>query len=89
MLVSRPRRKISTLFGGNCDSLMDSSTSALYSTGLPIRLPPSEVTIRAGLASSMRAARLAAAKPPNTTECTAPILAQARIANTASGVFGM
>ena len=42
-----------------------------------------------GLASSMRVASSLAAKPPNTTECTAPILAQASIANTASGTIGM
>ena len=54
-----------------------------------MRLPPSAVTISTGRASSMRAARLAAAKPPNTTECTAPRRAQARIANTASGMLGM
>ena len=31
----------------------------------------------------------AAAKPPNTTECTAPSRAQASIAITASGTIGM
>ena len=35
------------------------------------------------------AARLAAAKPPNTTEWIAPNRAQARMANTASGMLGM
>ena len=54
-----------------------------------MRLPPSAVIISFGRASSMRAARLAAAKPPNTTEWTAPMRAQARIANTASGIIGM
>ena len=42
-----------------------------------------------GLASSMRVARLAAAKPPNTTEWIAPMRAQASIANTASAIIGM
>jgi hypothetical protein len=42
-----------------------------------------------GLASSMRVASSFAAKPPNTTECTAPIRAQASIANTASGTSGI
>jgi len=32
-----------------------------------MRLPPSAVTMSFGRASSMRAARLAAANPPNTT----------------------
>ena len=42
-----------------------------------------------GVASSMRVASSCAAKPPNTTECTAPIRAQASIAITASGTIGM
>ncbi len=42
-----------------------------------------------GRASSIRAARLAAANPPNTTEWIAPILAQARMTNTDSGIIGM
>ncbi len=70
-------------------SLSDSSTSDLYSTALPMRLPPSAVIIRLGRASSMRAARLAAAKPPNTTEWIAPMRAQASIAKQASGIIGM
>ncbi|KAG1181485.1 hypothetical protein G6F35_015889 [Rhizopus arrhizus] len=37
----------------------------------------------------MRWARLTDANPPNTTECTAPIRAQASIVNTASGTIGM
>ena len=42
-----------------------------------------------GFASSMRVASSFAAKPPNTTECTAPSRAQASIATTASGTIGM
>ncbi len=52
-------------------------------------MPASEVTITFGRASSMRVARLAAAKPPNTTEWIAPMRAQASIANTASAIIGM
>ena len=52
-------------------------------------MPASEVTITFGVASSMRVARLAAAKPPNTTEWIAPMRAHASIANTASGIIGM
>ena len=37
----------------------------------------------------MRLASSGAAKPPNTTECTAPSRAQASIAITASGTIGM
>jgi hypothetical protein len=42
-----------------------------------------------GLASSMRVASSFAAKPPNTTECTAPMRAQASIPITASGTIGI
>jgi hypothetical protein len=42
-----------------------------------------------GCASSMRLASSLAANPPNTTECTAPMRAQASIAMTASGTIGM
>jgi hypothetical protein len=52
-------------------------------------MPASAVTITLGCASSMRAARLAAAKPPNTTEWIAPRRTVASIANTASGLIGM
>jgi hypothetical protein len=36
----------------------------------------------------MRAARLAGAKPPKTTECTAPMRAQASMAMAASAIMG-
>ena len=42
-----------------------------------------------GVASSMRTASSFAAKPPNTTECTAPSRAHASIAMIASGTIGM
>ena len=42
-----------------------------------------------GVASSIRTASSAAAKPPNTTECTAPSRTQASIATNASGIIGM
>ena len=42
-----------------------------------------------GFACSMREASSRAAKPPNTTEWTAPRRAQASIATTASGTIGM
>ena len=40
------------------------------------------------LASSMREASAPAEKPPNTTECGAPIRAHASIATIASGIIG-
>jgi hypothetical protein len=52
-------------------------------------MPQEAETITFGLASSMRVASSFAAKPPNTTECTAPMRAQASIAITASGTIGM
>ena len=78
-----------TLRGGCCARRIASSTRCLYGTGLPPRMPASEVTITFGFASSMRVARLAAAKPPNTTEWIAPMRAQASIANAASAIIGM
>ena len=42
-----------------------------------------------GVASSMRTASSFAAKPPNTTECTAPSRAHASIATIASATMGM
>jgi hypothetical protein len=42
-----------------------------------------------GVASSMRTASSLAAKPPKTTECTAPMRAHASIAIAASGTIGM
>jgi hypothetical protein len=42
-----------------------------------------------GVASAMRAASSAAAKPPNTTEWMAPSRAQASMAIAASGTMGM
>ena len=52
-------------------------------------MPQEAETTTVGRASSMRAASSAGANPPNTTECTAPIRAQASIAMTASGIIGM
>ena len=51
--------------------------------------PQDAETITAGRASSMRVASSCGANPPNTTECTAPMRAQASMAMTASGIIGM
>ncbi len=51
--------------------------------------PHEAVSISFGLASSMRVASSLAAKPPNTTEWIAPILAQASMPKIASGTIGM
>ncbi len=52
-------------------------------------MPQDAETITFGVASSMRTASSLGANPPNTTECTAPIRAQASIAIAASGTIGM
>ncbi|CAB4714696.1 unannotated protein [freshwater metagenome] len=51
--------------------------------------PHDAETITLGLASSIRAASSAGAKPPKTTECTAPNRAQASMATKASGTIGI
>ena len=65
------------------------SSIGLYSTTRLGSMPQLAETIATGLASSMRAASSAGAKPPKTTECTAPSRAHASIATTASGTIGM
>ena len=65
------------------------SSIGLYSTTRVGSIPQDAETMTLGRASSMRTASSAGAKPPNTTECTAPIRAQASIATTASGTIGM
>jgi len=65
------------------------SSSGLYSiTRLP-SMPQLADTITDGAASSIRTASSLGANPPKTTECTAPIRAQASIAIAASGTIGM
>ena len=65
------------------------STSGLYSMILVNSIPQLAVTSTFGLASSIRTASSLGAKPPKTTEWTAPSLAQASIAITASATMGM
>ena len=55
----------------------------------PGSIPHEAETTSFGRQSSMRAASSAAAKPPNTTECTAPSRAQASMVTIASGTIGM
>ena len=53
-------------------------------------MPQEAETIAFGLASStLFRSHSFAAKPPNTTEWTAPILAQAKTAITVSGIIGI
>ena len=69
-------------------SSIASSSSGLYAiTRLP-SMPHDADTITFGVASSIRIASSGDAKPPNTTECTAPSRAHASIAIAASGTIG-
>jgi hypothetical protein len=52
-------------------------------------MPHEAVRISFGVQSSRRVASSFGAKPPKTTECTAPRRAQASIATIASGTIGM
>lgn len=65
-----------------------SSTAGLSAIGLPRRYPPSAVMTTRASASLMRLCRASAENPPKTTECGAPIRAQASMAMTASGIIG-
>ena len=65
------------------------SRMGLYSTIRVTSIPQDAETISFGRASSIRTASSCAAKPPKTTECTAPRRAHASIATTASGIIGM
>jgi hypothetical protein len=56
------------------------SAFSLSGTARPPRTPPSAVTMSFAWASFTRSARLSGEKPPNTTEWTAPIRAQASMA---------
>ena len=64
------------------------SSIGLYSTRLDGSIPHEADTTTLGCASSMRTASSLGAKPPKTTEWTAPSLAQASIAMT-PGISGM
>ena len=55
----------------------------------PPRRPSSAVMRTLEAASFMRLASDSGEKPPNTTECMAPMRAQASIATAASGIIGM
>ncbi|GAA3224641.1 hypothetical protein GCM10020256_33610 [Streptomyces thermocoprophilus] len=71
---------------GLLDRLVHGGFSA---DGLPRRQPPSAVMTTRASASWIRVASASAEKPPKTTECAAPIRAQASIAIAVSGIIGM
>ena len=66
-----------------------SSTIALSGSALPPRICSSAVMTATAPASTMRSCRDLAEKPPKTTECVAPMRAQACIAATPSIDIGM
>jgi hypothetical protein len=67
---------------------MARSRIGLYSMTRLTSIPHDADTTTFGAASSIRVASSGAAKPPNTTECTAPIRAHASMAISASGIIG-
>ncbi|MCY1249281.1 hypothetical protein D9M72_628010 [compost metagenome] len=71
------------------DASMAASSIGLYLTMRFGSMPQDAETITFGLASSIRVASSCGAKPPNTTEWTAPSLAQASMATTELGIMGM
>jgi len=68
---------------------MAASRRGLYSTTRLGSIPQEAMTTTFGAGILDPGRQLAGREPPNTTECTAPILAQASIATTASGTIGM
>jgi hypothetical protein len=67
---------------------MARSSSGLYSITRAPSMPQDADTTTFGEASSMRTASSLGAKPPKTTEWTAPRRAQASMAIAASGTIG-
>ena len=65
------------------------STASFIGFGLPRRSEKSAVTSTFASQSMMRSLTASGEKPPNTTECGAPMRAQASIAAGASGTIGM
>ena len=64
-------------------------TFSLRGTDFPPLGPSSAVTTKEAPQSVILLASASGEKPPKTTECTAPILAQANIAYAASGIIGI
>ncbi len=87
--VSIGRWRIIQDFGFASAISMALSRSGLYETIRLTSMPQEAETITFGLASLMRVASSFAAKPPKTTEWTAPRRAQASMAMAASGIIGM
>ena len=65
------------------------STFGFSIDGAPRRNPPSAVMTTLHSASLIRSTSESGLKPPNTTECGAPMRAQASMATGSSGTIGM
>ena len=78
--ICPPVRRTTSTFSSPLHFFSASSVFFLRGIGRPPRTPSSAVTMNLESASTMRPARLSGEKPPNTTECTAPMRAQARMA---------
>ena len=68
---------------------MAASSIDLYLTRRFGSTPQDAETTTRGFASLMRVASSCGAKPPKTTECTAPSRAQASMATSVWGIIGM
>ncbi len=68
---------------------MASCTVVMSGIALPRRIEISEVMITLASASLIRMFKAAVPNPAKTTECTAPIRAQASMAIICSGTMGM
>ena len=94
--TSRPSRQATAFFVRRTTTTdftpsrpsMASSTCGLSGSTLPRRQPPSAVITHVQPPSTMRSRRDCALKPAKTTECGAPMRAQASIAIAASGIIG-
>ncbi len=78
--MSPPVRRTTTTVSTPSHCSMAASVLALSGILRPPRMPSSAVMTQVDSQSVMRPARLSGEKPPNTTECTAPIRAQASMA---------
>ena len=82
-------RATTNTFSTLCSPLRASSTAGFNAKGAPFLNPPSAVITNFASASWIRDKSASAENPPKTTECGAPIRAQANIAIAASGIMGI
>jgi hypothetical protein len=88
MSTFSPVRSTTTTFSIDGVSWSASSALAFKVVTLPPRGPPSAVTRTFASQSLMRSRNESAEKAPKTTECGAPMRAQASIAIGSSGIMG-